>query len=193
MKVVKKAIFLAGLLFLTGCSGQPAPTGSAGESVGLTPSPLVTESGTPRETPSKTVEPSPSVSGKENSYAIVTEAKEAAGQREVTLDYVEVRWHAADNLDENGKEYGSDFVEVVNEKNQLQTFPVADEAEFFMSKDQNKVEESYQKVDWGFFKEHAAERWVEGETQLDPHYFIVEIQDGKLVKADHWYLYHIAG
>lgn len=126
--------------------------------------------------------------------ATIKEVYEKDGQTYVVAQYKELISHAADDLDEDGEAYGSDYLEIVDVPDGEHTLLVSDIAKFDMT-DLFDINTDLDKKKAGdpttleFFEKHFQDQSSDGL----PMYFKLNVYQDKLFAAKLWSDYYFAG
>lgn len=126
-------------------------------------------------------------------YCIVKKAWTENGNNYVTVDYIQVIGHGADDLDENGEPYDNDWVEVKNTNTKLRTFIVSPGCTFLMVDPSKEMftESDAKSVGWSFFAANATKK--PNYSHDTPQYYQITTHIGVASSINEWYMYYIAG
>ncbi|MDL2217659.1 hypothetical protein LJC27_03285 [Christensenellaceae bacterium OttesenSCG-928-M15] len=111
--------------------------------------------------------------------AMVTNITEKDGVYYATLDFVKAVFHFSDDLDENGEEYGADFQEIVNEKEEAVDVRISENLRFEF----HNIASIFDGLDMKLAAENPFRFFIENaarEASGQHLYFILNIYEGVL-------------
>ncbi len=130
---------------------------------------------------------------REGTLAAVRKVYEREGKNFVDLDIVAVRSHLADDLNEQGRPYGNDFLEVVNENTDVYTLEVTQDTEIIMGnlfevRGGEEQETANKPATMEIFLQQATKQYMD-----EPQYFYIKNAGDTLTRAELWWMYYFSG